>query len=837
MLEFFLNPLTLWGLPAVSIPLLIYLLYRQRYRRVEWAAMEFLLRALKKNRRRLRVENLLILILRMLIILLLVLAFARPLLRAANIGNVDTASRHVGLMLDQSFSMSYRPGTDNSAMEKAKSAATRLLQSMKEVDQVVLSTAGERSERLITRPTTLDPNAREEMISKLGAVEWDHGRTDLASGMDGMLGLLDGFPEEANKQLYVFTDMQRNAWLEDEEIRKDLYPLIRQLESKKTALRLVDVGDDAYRNAALVDFSTDRRTLGVGMPFRFIVTVENFCEQELDNLTVTVKIERNDGSEQALTAKSVELEPFQRTTLEFPCSVPLPGIHQARAELQTDPLQLDNARYLTLDVREAVDILLVDGDPDNDDKLLRGETDYLELGLNPALFNTSDEAVTNYLNRMVKVSDLNLDEEELDKYDVIFLCNVAAVDGHVERFESFVRNGGGLWIFLGDQVDPTNYNNYLFREGKGLLPARLGEVRGDAGDDQNAFVMRPTDWQHPAFKQLDDPKYRPSLFRALFSSFYYLDEDEEDPRDTVLARFEAMAASEDFEATAEEGGAPALVVRRFGQGRVVVLPSSAAAGEYAWSRFSITGAGVTVINEMVKHLLGSRTQRRNLELGEAFNEILPSSAFASEVSISLPPRQNVGDEDARTQEQRELTPLISLNHAKQAELRELFKPQDGPDDASLEQVTEILDKRAVEPFLSVSELRQLVTIDAETYRRVAPLLSVEKDQFRLFYEDTRFGGVYQVEFRNADVETRRDFFAVNVEAEEGRLNKIVEDELKTLFPDLDIEVWTPEQMETEVKGTEGNIADYEIWWELLVAALLLKVVESILAWFFGWKKA
>ncbi len=830
MLDFFLNPLTLWGLPAVSIPLLIYLLYRQRYKRIEWAAMEFLLRALKKNRRRLRFENLLVLILRMLVILLLVMAFARPLLKSQNLGNIDQARRNATLLLDQSYSMGYQPGTDTSAMDKAKAAAKILLRSFKDGDQIAMATVGENPVMLVDRPTGLDPARRERMQSSIGDVEWDHGGTDLGGSLGPILGLLDRFGVENEKQLFLFTDMQRNAWLQDEQVRKDLLPLLQQLVSKKTALRLIDVGDEVFRNGAVVDFSTDKRTLGVGIPFRFQVTVENFSDQVLDNLSVEVRIDRNDGSEMPLTAKSLMLEPFERTTLEFACSLSEPGVHSARAILQTDPLQLDNARYLSLDVRQAVNVLLVDGDPDHNPDLFEGASDYLEVILNPARSNTSDDGIVRYLNRVTKISDLNLETEDFEGYDLIFLCNVAGIDPHVERLESYVRNGGGLWIFMGHLVDPTNYNRYLYREGKGLLPARVGEIRGDPGDDDNAFVMRPVDWKHPAFIRLDDPKYRPSLFRALFSAFYFLEEDEEDPRDTVLARFEAKAESKDFEDVAAQGGAPALIVRRFGQGRVVVLPSSASAGEGDWSRFPITGAGLTVVNELVKDLVASRNTRRNLLLGEPIDEVLPSSSFASEVYLSPPPRQAVGqDVEARDQVQLELPPLVSLNHATPAELKAL--------DFNDEQITEILDKRTAANFLSVGELRQLAHIENDFYRKVSPQLSVEKDQFRLYFEGSKFGGIYKIEFRNADVEARRDFFAVNIDPSEGRLTKIVEDELKSLVPDLDVEVWTPEQMESMVEGTDGNIADWEIWWPLLVAAAACKVLESLLAWFFGWKKA
>ncbi|RKY11508.1 MAG: hypothetical protein DRP82_07435, partial [Planctomycetota bacterium] len=104
----FVNPAMLWFLFLVSIPIIIYIINRQRFKRMWWAAMEFLLRAMKKNRRRIRVENLLLLIIRTLIVLLAVLAVARPQIGAAFLGPLARKSRNFFFLLDNSYSMGYK---------------------------------------------------------------------------------------------------------------------------------------------------------------------------------------------------------------------------------------------------------------------------------------------------------------------------------------------------------------------------------------------------------------------------------------------------------------------------------------------------------------------------------------------------------------------------------------------------------------------------------------------------------------------------------------------------------------------------------------------------------
>jgi hypothetical protein len=73
----FIHPILFWlGLGGVSIPILIHILNRRRFKIVEWAAMRFLLDAMRKNRRRLRLEEMILLVLRCLILLLLGMALA-----------------------------------------------------------------------------------------------------------------------------------------------------------------------------------------------------------------------------------------------------------------------------------------------------------------------------------------------------------------------------------------------------------------------------------------------------------------------------------------------------------------------------------------------------------------------------------------------------------------------------------------------------------------------------------------------------------------------------------------------------------------------------------------
>src|SRR3954465_15070799 len=75
----FLAPLMLWGAAAAAIPIAIHLFFRSRYRTVPWAAMKFLLTSVEQTSRRLKFQELLLLLLRVCVLVLLAVAFARPI--------------------------------------------------------------------------------------------------------------------------------------------------------------------------------------------------------------------------------------------------------------------------------------------------------------------------------------------------------------------------------------------------------------------------------------------------------------------------------------------------------------------------------------------------------------------------------------------------------------------------------------------------------------------------------------------------------------------------------------------------------------------------------------
>src|SRR5579871_4964105 len=104
---------------AVSVPIIIHLLHRRRFRIVQWAAMRFLLAAQRKNSRRIRLEQLVLLALRCLMVMLLLgsmlsvtdwakAIWSKVAPSGPHVVAINNQRTHKILVLDGSFSLGFK---------------------------------------------------------------------------------------------------------------------------------------------------------------------------------------------------------------------------------------------------------------------------------------------------------------------------------------------------------------------------------------------------------------------------------------------------------------------------------------------------------------------------------------------------------------------------------------------------------------------------------------------------------------------------------------------------------------------------------------------------------
>ncbi len=188
----FLNSGLLWLGALVGVPILIYLINRQRFRRRKWAAMVFLLKALKKSRRRLQIQNLLLLLIRCLILLLLVLAVSRPVLHSNSEAFSSEGSKNWIFAIDTSYSMEYVDGA-SSLLDRAKQTVLDVVTSYaKEDDYVAVMTLDYQPDVIFERSQMSAPR-KALLESELDRLASSNRGVRLVTSLRSIADLADQF--------------------------------------------------------------------------------------------------------------------------------------------------------------------------------------------------------------------------------------------------------------------------------------------------------------------------------------------------------------------------------------------------------------------------------------------------------------------------------------------------------------------------------------------------------------------------------------------------------------------------------------------------------------------
>ncbi len=234
----FLNPLLLWGLLAAAIPIAIHLINRRRHKTIQWAAMQFLLKATRESRGKKKLRHILILTCRALAIAALVFAAARPIvsgLMGWGGGSIDT----VVLLLDRSASMESKPGDGldpkrQIVLEKVRDAII----SLGGARLVLIDSAGKKPQE-IPSPDTL---------SELSSTS----PTDTAADFPTLLNRAAEFLQDTpgRSEIWLASDLQSSNWRADDDRWTTARATLATLP-RKPAIRVLSLTGASAPNTAI----------------------------------------------------------------------------------------------------------------------------------------------------------------------------------------------------------------------------------------------------------------------------------------------------------------------------------------------------------------------------------------------------------------------------------------------------------------------------------------------------------------------------------------------------------------------------------------------------------
>ncbi len=503
----YLNP---WSVAAgvllIAAPIIIHLIHRMRFKRVKWAAMEFLLKAQKRMKRKMIIEQLLLLVLRCLLMLLLGLLVAKYF--GFDATGTETVRTYHYVILDDSPSMG-DPITDDgaeqiTALEKGKRTIC---------DRIGTALAAAPTEQLldVARASEPDPiltagkvstDSMATLKASMGGWGLSSVRSDLATLIRKGGESLNINGAETGKVIHVVSDFRTADWQEQSESVKKV---VKELSDGGVKVHFIDVAHPyrskdrkqptAHDNIGITELKPAKAVVGKYEAVEFTLKIKNFGAAEVKDIRVSIRVNGDEGKGgrsvgfQSIPPGQEAVEKFELNfdragSTDNPFANKTAGNTLSEDEAnamkkaferfnlvsavvmtkEAGGIDADNVRHTAVEVRDALPILVVDGEPDRQQRKETSNTLYLKKFL--------ASSGTAYQWNDGKVSDLaTLD---LTKYSFVLLLNVPALNTDARKnVESYATNGGGVGFWLGGAVKPAEYNKELYRDGEGLFPAPL----------------------------------------------------------------------------------------------------------------------------------------------------------------------------------------------------------------------------------------------------------------------------------------------------------------------------------------------------------------------------
>ncbi|MGO9109244.1 MAG: BatA domain-containing protein [Thermoguttaceae bacterium] len=602
-----------WGMWFVAAPLLIHLINMLRHQRVEWAAMEFLLASQKKHQTWVILKQLLLLLLRMAAIAMVVLALAQPLLPDRWGSFLGAQPTHHIVLLDDSYSMSEDLG-GLTAFDQAKKAISRLGDSVVRPREpqtftlLRLSRCGGRYGG--TRPDfqkePVDADFAKRLANTLESIEVSQTAAEPLPAFEAMQQLLgEDFGER--RVVYLLTDFRTRQWDKPD----DLKTRLAQLDENRTEIRLIDCVEESGRpNLAISSLEPEEGIRAAGVQWRMQVTVQNYGPSAVRNVPVYWSADGKPGGSVAIH----EILPGRAAQKEFDVNFAVAGEHLIEANLNADAVNIDNQRYAVVDLPVATPVLLVDGQRSASNSRPIALALTVRKGIQPEI---------------VAPDYLSAPKRPLGDFAMICVANVGRIErSGVEALEKYVAEGGGVLFVTGPLTRGDHVTRDWYRNGKGLFPVPLAGPEPLLVDPlDNTPDVHSED--HYVFHNMD---HRVENISKIFVQQYFATPAGWKPKSDPSLR-EIMRL---------RNGAPLLVEKNFGRGRVLAFLSTTSDKWNNWLRGS--PSFVAFVFNIVPYLSHRFGAGEALLVGEPKAVTFNAPPFEPAVHFSGP----AGDDSAAT---------------------------------------------------------------------------------------------------------------------------------------------------------------------------------------------
>jgi len=591
------------GAAAVAIPILIHLLTRLRRRRMVWAAMRFLAEAFRKQKRRLQLEQWLLLLLRCLIILALAGALGRPIVRGLNeLWSGRQSGRLVCLVLDDSLSTQTRSESGEPRFERLREAALSIVANVKPSDQLWVI-RGAKPWRQVAAPG----DAAAVAVSASQAIESikpRHSRADLLDALVAVAAKANdpGRVETNTKPLIIVLSDFSAATLD---LDRPIPQPVADLARSATVLLAQPAEPAANVQVAML---RPRRRLIVAEDDAPVVPVEmklrRFAADRGEAVT-SIEFALTDDSATAPLSKAhrrFRWSPGQSVAMvnvELPIDTAVISARQLAIEASItaadpggDTLGPDNHRLGVIEVRRQLDVVVVDMPAPTDDREYRpGEL--LRFMLAPARASGEpDDTPANPVSLVdVDVREFDLASVEANDAAIVLRPDLLTAAG-AAALGSFLDRGGLVWLIAPAGDQPAAWATPLCQRlglnwRVAVEPRQFPQTGADRTGDSSAAPLWTLALEPPP-EPLDrlgadwDGLLRPIWVRR------------------VLDVTDTGGQAQVWLSTAQ--GAPLLMAQRRGEGVVLLLT---AALDPDWSNLPVKKLFTPLFHDTLRSMVGS----------------------------------------------------------------------------------------------------------------------------------------------------------------------------------------------------------------------------------------
>jgi hypothetical protein len=398
----FLNPMVLFGLIALAIPVVIHLFNFKRPKRVFFTNVRFLRELKLESRRRSQLKHLVILIMRLLAYAALIFAFAMPVIRQG-----DQPLHHgkplIVVYIDNSYSLQAL-GADGMLLEQALKRASEIAGYYQPADEFYLITNDflPRYSRVVNRSDLL------EMITTVKFSPVSRSAGEIFEKVEDLRKRSHG----RDLVFYYVSDFQ----LSTVDVAN-----ASPVEGMETYLIPISAGSNTG-NLFLDSVWMDIPVIRPGQIVDFHVRIGNTGSKAVEEVPVSLTL---NGKEAAVG--TVTIPGSSKGIMKLTTRIAAEGIYHGVINIDDHPVVFDDRFYIGTRVTQERRVLLLQGS--------KGEPALAKLFEGDSLFRFESRPATQ------------IDFSSINRYDIIFCSGLQEVSsGLVQALQSFVAEGGALVV-------------------------------------------------------------------------------------------------------------------------------------------------------------------------------------------------------------------------------------------------------------------------------------------------------------------------------------------------------------------------------------------------------